>query len=85
MILIFTYYNGIAQITNPIDFTADSTGTVNTNQYLNHGVIFSGYAGSNNPIVHEYLAPIPFGKVLHSDDWYNALRINFVDTSNSSK
>jgi hypothetical protein len=69
-------------LSDTITFTPYETGDIMTNQYQSDGVIFSGFNGSTAPVVYEYSNF--FGKVLHSDNWYNALRMNFVDTTNAS-
>lgn len=63
-----------------INFDPYPTGTVITNQYLYNGAFFSGYNGSTDPIIHDYFGS--YGRTLHSDNWYNALRLNFVNPLN---
>jgi hypothetical protein len=53
-----------------------------TNQYQDEGVVFSGFNGSTAPLVFDFY-PDPMGRVLRSDNWYNALRVNFIDTLNA--
>ncbi len=66
--------------TDIIDFEAFTSNTMITNQYQNQGVIFSGHDGSGNPSTYEYA--IGYGKILHSETWYNQIRLNFVDKTN---
>ncbi len=66
-----------------INFTPYPDGTVIITQYLNQGVLFSGYNGSTAPIVHDYDPPPPnYGRTLRSDNWFNPFQISFVDTTN---
>ena len=90
--LVATSFNDISESTkifsfsDTITFTPFSNGTIITNQYLNKGLVFAGYNGSTDPVIEDYsLIGLPYGKVLRSDNWYNALRINFVDTLNGSQ
>jgi len=68
-----------------ITFNNLSDGTIVTDQYQINGVIFSGYKGSTPPVVYDYSPKYSYGKILHSDDWFNPLRINFVDPINVSE
>jgi hypothetical protein len=70
-------------ISDTINFTPYPTGTIMTNQYQDEGVIFSGFNGSTDPLIYDF-SPDPMGRVLRSDNWYNALRVNFIDTLNAS-
>jgi hypothetical protein len=79
-----SYTEEFKQLSDTITFTPYVSGTVMTNQYQNQGVVFSGYSGSTDPIVFDF-SPDPLGKALHSDNWFNALRVNFVDTANVSQ
>lgn len=69
-------------VCDTINFTPYATGMIINNQYQSEGVIFSGYNGSGDPEVYDYTGEL--GKILHSDDWYNPIRLNFVDTINGS-
>ncbi len=73
------------RLNDTITFNPYNTGTIITTQYLNKGVIFSGFNGSTAPVVYEYSPSLPYGRTLISDNWYNPLRMNFVDTSNSAQ
>ncbi len=73
-------------ISDTIIFTPFMDGTIIATQYLNKGVVCSGFNGSMAPIVVDYdIFSIPYGKCLRSDNWYNPLRINFVDSLNPSQ
>jgi len=80
-----TYIRTSSEIQNPksltdtITFNGLVSGTTITNQYQNKGVVFTGYAGSGNPVTYDYTGS--YGSVLISDNWYNPLRANFVDTA----
>jgi hypothetical protein len=76
--------NNIRSVNDTVTFSSFVAGTVITSQYLNKGVVFSGYGGSAAPEIYNYGAPSYYGNVLKSDNWYNPLRINFTDTSNAS-
>jgi len=73
----------LSSMTDTINFTPFPDGTVITNQYLSYGAQFEGYNGSSDPIIYDYIGS--YGRVLRSDNWYNALRLNFVDSSNTSQ
>ncbi len=83
-----TYIRTSSEIQNPksltdtITFNGLVSGTTITNQYQNKGVVFTGYAGSGNPVTYDYTGS--YGSVLISDNWYNPLRVNFVDTGSGT-
>jgi hypothetical protein len=64
-----------------IDFEGYPSNSVITDQYFSNGAIFSGYSGSGNPVTYDY--GITWTSTLHSDDWYNPLRLKFVYPSDS--
>jgi len=68
-----------------ITFNDLTDGTIITNQYRISGVIFSGYNGSSAPVIYDYSPKYSYGKILRSDDWFNPLRIDFVDPINVSE
>lgn len=73
----------LTSMSDTITFTPFAGGTVITNQYLAYGALFLGYNGSTDPLVYDYVGS--YGRVLRSDNWYNALRLNFVDSLNTSQ
>jgi hypothetical protein len=73
----------IASLSDTLTFTPFITGTIITTQYLNKGVVFSGFSGSTDPLVADYISS--YGRILHSDNWFNPLRMNFVDTLNANQ
>lgn len=78
-----TVSNEISSLNDTLTFTPFMDGSVITTEYLNNGVVFTGFNGSTDPIVFDYGNVFTnYGKILHSDNWYNSLRMNFVDTSN---
>jgi len=66
-----------------IDFEGYPSNSEITDQYLSNGAIFSGYNGSGNPVSCDY-GIYSWTSTLHSDDWYNPLKLKFVDPSNSA-
>jgi hypothetical protein len=70
-------------MTDTITFTSYATGTIISNQYQVLGALFAGHNGSLDPVTQDY-GPGSFGSVVHSDNWYNAMRLNFVDSLNPS-
>lgn len=72
-------------LSDTIDFSPYPMSTIINNQYLYTGALFMGYNGSFDPVVEEYLPPSTLGRVLRSDNWYNALRLSFVDSVNPSQ
>ena len=65
--------------TDTINFSQDLGGTVITNQYIQQGALFSG-VGTLGPQVIDFDTIGNLGKVLHSHNWYDPIRIDFVDT-----
>ncbi len=76
-----TYLRGYG---DTINFDGYSSGSIITDQYLNNGAIFSGYSGSGSPVTYDY-GVYSFGSVMHSDDWYDPLKVTFVDPLDSSQ
>ncbi len=69
---------------NSITFSEYPPDTVVTTQYLNEGVVFSGFNGSSPPVIYDY-GSSSFGSILHSDTWYSPFRVDFVDPANPSQ
>ena len=74
--------NMLSVVGDTVDFELYPTGTVITNQYQYLGVVFSGAFGSGNPDVYDYGAT-SYTRVLKSDNWYNPIKVSFVDTANA--
>lgn len=70
-------------VTDTITFDELVSGTIVTDQYAAQGALFMGYDGSGDPETYDY-GTGSFGPILHSDNWYNPIRMNFVDTIDSS-
>lgn len=70
--------NSEKYVTDTINFTPYSGGTIITNQYINDGALFSGSSGSSDPQVYDYGVG-SYGAVL-INNWYDPIRIDFVDT-----
>lgn len=68
-----------------IGFTPYPTGTVITTQYLNEGVLFSGFGGSGAPRIHDYVSAPSYGRTLTSENWFYALKVSFVDSLDTSR
>lgn len=66
-----------------IDFEGYPSNSIITDQYLPNGAIFSGYNGSDNPVTHDY-GIYSWTSTLHSDDWYNPLKLRFVSPFDST-
>jgi len=66
-----------------ITFEGYPSNSVITDQYLSNGAIFSGYSGSGDPVTWDYTI-YSWTSILHSDDWYNPLKLKFVDPSDST-
>ncbi len=69
---------------NVITFSEYPPETIITTQYLNEGVVFSGFNGSNPPVIYDY-GTGSYGSILHSDTWYLPFRVDFVDPANPSQ
>jgi len=67
-----------------INFEGYPYNSAITDQYLSNGGIFSGYNGSGIPVTYDY-GIYSFGSTLHSDDWYNPLKLKFVDPLDSTQ
>jgi hypothetical protein len=67
-----------------ITFSDYVQNTLITNQYTDHGVLFSGLTEGQDPVVAEYSAET-FGRVLRSYDWYGQIVARFVDPQNPQK
>jgi hypothetical protein len=74
----------ISSLSDTLTFTPFINETILETQYLNKGVVFSGFNGSTAPVVCDYGLG-SYGKVLRSDNWYNPLRMNFVDSLNANQ
>jgi hypothetical protein len=74
----------ISSLSDTLTFTPFINETILETQYLNKGVVFSGFNGSTAPVVYDYGLG-SYGKILRSDNWYNPLRINFVDSLNANQ
>ena len=74
----------LSALGDTLTFAPYAQGTIMNTQYLNKGVVFSGFNGSTDPTIWDY-GTGSYGRVLISDNWFNPLRINFVDSSNSSQ
>ena len=70
-------------VTDTINFTPYSTGTVINTQYIDDGASFSGDGGTPDPEVYDYGVG-SWGAVLISHNWYDPIRIDFVDTLTGS-
>jgi hypothetical protein len=66
-----------------INFEGYVSNTPITNNYWGSGAIFSGYDGSGTPVTYDYGINI-YTSVLHSDDWYNPLKLRFVDVNDTN-
>jgi hypothetical protein len=71
----------IVSVGDTMDFEQFPSGTIITNQYQYLGILFSGYNGSGNPDVYDY-GPTVYTKILKSDNWYNPMKLTFVDPLN---
>lgn len=69
---------------NYITFDEYPSETIVTTQYVSEGVVFSGYNGSNPPVIYDY-GSTSFGFILHSDTWYNPFRVDFVNPANPAE
>ncbi len=74
----------LAVISDTIDFTPYPTSTIINTQYAYDGAIFTGFNGSGDPEVYDY-GTSAYGRILKSDTWYNPLRLNFVDSANTTQ
>ena len=66
-----------------INFEGFLSNTPITDNFWENGAIFSGYNGSGNPVTYDYGINV-YTSVLHSDDWYNPLKLRFVDVNDTS-
>jgi len=66
-----------------VTFEEYGTGTVITDQYISHGMFFSGVESGQNPVIHDY-GPAVYTRVLHSYDWFGPLKITFIVPGDSS-
>ena len=73
----------VMTISDTMTFYGMPSYTTITNQYLYTGAFCSGYNGSFDPVTYDY-GTTSYGSVMHSDNWFNALRINFVDPNNQN-
>ncbi|MBC8045597.1 MAG: T9SS type A sorting domain-containing protein [Fimbriimonadaceae bacterium] len=69
-------------LSDTIDFSEYESETIITDQYLEESFLFSGYGGSGNPVLCDY-GVASWGKVLRSDDWFNPIKLAFVDSTGS--
>ncbi|MBC8173701.1 MAG: hypothetical protein H7X71_07335, partial [Chitinophagales bacterium] len=69
-------------VSDTIDFSAYESETIITDQYLSESFLFSGYDGSGDPRVYDYGVG-SYGRVLRSDDWYNPIKVSFVDSADT--
>ena len=66
-----------------ISFEGLVSNTPVSDNFWEEGAIFSGYNGSGTPVTYDYGINI-YTSVLHSDDWYNPLKLRFVDVNDTS-
>lgn len=61
-----------------LDFTDYPSGTVISDQFADCGVLFE------EAETYIYAPPYPYGSILHSTTWFNALTLRFVDPMDPS-
>lgn len=66
-----------------IDFQGYNSNTPITDNYWEDGAIFSGHNGSGVPVTYDY-GMYSFTSTLHSDDWYNAMKLRIVDVNDTT-
>lgn len=75
--------NSVRDYGDTMDFEGYASNTPITNNYWGNGAIYSGYDGSGIPVTYDYGINI-YTSVLHSDDWYNPLKLRFVDVNDTN-
>ncbi|NND93931.1 MAG: T9SS type A sorting domain-containing protein [Flavobacteriales bacterium] len=67
-----------------ITFDEYTTGDIITDQYVDYGILFEGFGDNGAPVVHDYGDPQFFGPTLRSENWFDEMKLTFVDPMNPS-